>query len=162
MLNFFAPMQLIQKVLPGMRARRSGMIVNISSIGTVRGALELASEALAKETEHLGIRVMLVEPGAFRTRFYGEDLQESAIRISDYDILASRYRKAFIRHDQPGDPQRGAEIIVENALRKDTPMRLVLGSDALRSARQVLQARLLELERMEQESRKSGKEDRMD
>ncbi len=82
--NFFGPMELVRQVLPSMRARKRGMIINVTSIGAVRGALgngyysaakgalELASEALAKEVQHLGIRVMLVEPGAFRTGFYGQ------------------------------------------------------------------------------------------
>ena len=84
--NFFAPAELMKMVLPVMRKQRRGTIVNVTSIGAVRGALgngyysaakgalELLTEALAKEIDHLGIRTMLVEPGAFRTNFYGEGL----------------------------------------------------------------------------------------
>ena len=97
--NFFAPVQLITMVLPLMRSKKKGMIVNVTSIGAVRGALgngyysaakgamELLTEALAKETEHLGICTMLVEPGAFRTNFYGEGLKETQNRIVDYLTL---------------------------------------------------------------------------
>ena len=84
--NFFAPAELMKMVLPVMRKQRRGTIVNVTSIGAVRGALgngyysaakgalELLTEALAKEIDHLGIRTMLVEPGSFRTNFYGEGL----------------------------------------------------------------------------------------
>ena len=113
-------MELTRLVLPQMRAQRSGLIVNVTSIGAVRGALgngyysaakgalELASEALAKEVTHLGIRVMLAEPGALRTGFYGARLGSSALTIPDYDALAEQYRKSAQtdRHDQPGDRGR--------------------------------------------------------
>ncbi len=169
--DFFAPMRLIQLALPGMRARHSGMIINVSSIGAVRGALgngyysaakgalELASEALAKETAHLGIRVMLVEPGAFRTAFYGSELKESEMRILDYDALAQHYRKQTVRHDQLGDPAKGGAIIVDTALRQDAPLRLILGSDALQAAQMTLQGRLDELRTWQEISKKSDHED---
>lgn len=92
----------MKMVLPVMRKQKSGLIVNVTSIGAVRGALgngyysaakgalELLTETLAKETEHLGIRTMLVEPGAFRTNFYGEGLRGTDIQIPDYDVLASQ------------------------------------------------------------------------
>ena len=156
--NFFGPMDLTRLVLPQMRARRSGLIVNVTSIGAVRGALgngyysaakgalELASEALAKEVKHLGIRVMLAEPGALRTGFYGERLKSSRLAIPDYDPLAAQYRRdpQTDRHDQPGDPDRAGEIIVETALRSDAPFRLLLGSDAVQAAVETLENRLLE------------------
>ena len=166
--DFFAPMCLIQLALPGMRARHSGMIINVSSIGALRGALgngyysaakgalELASEALAKETAHLGIRVMLVEPGAFRTAFYDSELKESEMRILDYDALAQHYRKQTVRHDQLGDPAKGGAIIVDTALRQDALLRLILGSDALQVA---LQGRLDELQTWQEISKRSDHED---
>ena len=111
-----------------------------------KGALELASEALAKEVKHLGIRVMLAEPGALRTGFYGERLKSSRLAIPDYDPLAAQYRRGpqTDRHDQPGDPDRAGEIIVETALRSDAPFRLLLGSDAVQAAVETLENRLLE------------------
>ena len=172
--NFFAPMDLIRMVLPGMRRRRSGTIIQVSSIGAVRGALgngyysaakgalELASEALAKEVEGLGIRVMLVEPGAFRTGFYGERLVESAQTIGDYDALAASYRKSaqLNRGDQPGDPDKAGEIIVKTAGRNDAPFRLLLGSDAVAGAEQTLKARLEELYAWADVSRQTDRADK--
>ena len=157
-VNFFGPMELTRLVLPQMRQCRGGRIVTVTSIGAVRGALgngyysaakgalELAMEALAKETAHLGIRVMLVEPGALRTGFYGERLTGSSHTIPDYDPLADRYRKneRTDSQDQPGDPERGGRIIVETALREDAPFRLLLGSDAVQVAVETLEARLQE------------------
>ena len=156
--NFFAPAELMKMVLPTMREQRSGLIVNVTSIGAVRGALgngyysaakgalELLTESLAKETEHLGIRAMLVEPGAFRTNFYGEGLLGTKSQISDYDVLADRYRKENLvnKRDQPGDPMKGGEVIVETVLSGKPPFRLLLGSDAAQTAQSVLKDRLQE------------------
>lgn len=157
--NFFAPMELVKLVLPAMRAQRHGIIVNVSSIGAVRGALgngyysaakgalELATEALAKETAHLGIQTLLVEPGAMRTNFYGRDLAAAATTIPDYDPLADRYRKANTAQtaDQPGDPVAAGRIVVRTVLSGRMPQRLVLGSDAVHAADATLRARLEEL-----------------
>lgn len=156
--NFFGPMELVRFILPQMRAQHSGLIINISSIGAVRGALgngyysaakgalELASEALSKEVQQLGIRVMVAEPGALRTGFYGEQLKNSSIHISDYDALAGKYRKTeqTDSHDQPGDPLRAGKLLVQTALRQDAPFRLLLGSDALHAAVVTLETRLRE------------------
>lgn len=171
-IDFFAPMDLVKLVLPEMRKRRSGIIINVSSIGAVRGALgngyysgakaalEMASEALGKEVEHLGIRVMLAEPGAFRTGFYGDDLRASAIRIEDYDDIAQYYRKpAEIVHDQIGDPLKGGRLIVEAALSENPPFRLLLGRDAVIEAETVLAARLEELREWKDISVRSGYRD---
>lgn len=158
--NFFAPAELMKMVLPMMRAQKSGLIVNVTSIGAIRGALgngyysaakgalELLTEALAKETAHLGIRTMLVEPGAFRTNFYGEGLRGTESRISDYDVLADRYRKENLvnNRDQPGDPMKGGEVIVDTILSGKIPSRLLLGSDAVQTAQDVLRDRLRETE----------------
>lgn len=156
--NFFGPMELVRLILPQMRAQHSGFIINISSIGAVRGALgngyysaakgalELASEALSKEVWQLGIRVMVAEPGALRTGFYGEQLKSSSIHISDYDALAGKYRKTeqTDSHDQPGDPLRAGKLLVQTALQQDSPFRLLLGSDALHAAVETLETRLRE------------------
>lgn len=156
--NFFGPMELVRLILPQMRAQHSGFIINISSIGAVRGALgngyysaakgalELASEALSKEVQQLGIRVMVAEPGALRTGFYGEQLKSSSIHISDYDALAGKYRKTeqTDSNDQPGDPLRAGKLLVQTALQQDAPFRLLLGSDALHAAVETLETRLRE------------------
>lgn len=167
--NFFAPAELMKLVLPAMRAQKSGLIVNVTSIGAVRGALgngyysaakgalELLTEALAKETEHLGIRTMLVEPGAFRINFYGDGLRGTESRISDYDVLADRYRKENLvnNRDQLGDPMKGGEVIVDTILSGKIPSRLLLGSDAVQAAQNVLKDRLREIEKWMEVSRKS-------
>lgn len=157
--NFFAPAELIKMVLPIMRKQRSGMIVNVTSIGAVRGALgngyysaakgalELLTEALAKETAHMGIRTLLVEPGAFRTNFYDAGLAGSEHKISDYNVLAGKYRKEEFtnHHDQPGDPDKGGQVIVETVLGGKLPSRLLLGSDAAKTAEKVMEERLREI-----------------
>ena len=167
--NFFAPAELMKMVLPAMRAQKSGLIVNVTSIGAVRGALgngyysaakgalELLTEALAKETEHLGIRTMLVEPGAFRTNFYGEGLRGTESRISDYDVLADRYRKENLvnNRDQLGNPMKGGEVIVDTILSGKISSRLLLGSDAVETAQNVLKDRLQEIEQWKDVSRRS-------
>lgn len=93
--NVFGPAKLMSLCLPGMRKEKKGILVNVSSIGAVRAAvgngfysaskaaLELISDAVGKETEHLGIKVMTVEPGAFRTSFY-DSLHGTDKKISDY------------------------------------------------------------------------------
>lgn len=167
--NFFAPAELMKMVLPTMREQKSGLIVNVTSIGAVRGALgngfysaakgamELLTEALAKETEHLGIRTMLVEPGALRTNFYGDGLRGTDNQISDYDVLADRYRKEDLvnNYDQLGDPMKGGEVIVDTVLSGKMPSRLLLGSDAVQTAKNVLKDRLQETENWMDVSRRS-------
>lgn len=125
--NFFGPVALIQAVLPHMRRQRAGAIVNISSIAAVntfpgsgyygasKCALEGLSSALEKEVAPLGIQVMVVEPGAFRTDFSGRSLRQAEKAIADYAETAGRRR---IEHDhshgtQPGDPDQGARLVLE-------------------------------------------------
>lgn len=153
-VNFFGPMDLIRATLPGMRERGGGWICNVTSIGGVRGALgngdysaakaalERASEALAQEVAAFGIRVMLVEPGAFRTGFYGHRLAEPSTHLAAYDPIGDRYRKGPgpLPANQPGDPDRGGQRIVETLLREDAPFRLFLGSDAVEAARAAWEA----------------------
>lgn len=156
--DFFAPMDLAKLVLPDMRRRKSGMIINISSIGAVRGAigngyysaakaaLELASDSLFKEISQFGMHVMIVEPGAFRTGFYGDNLIEGNNVIPDYQSIAPLYRKAGnISRNQKGNPQKGGELIVEVALSDKPPFRLLLGSDSVKAAETELGNRLDEI-----------------
>lgn len=161
--NFFAPMRLIDCVLPGMRAQRAGTIVNVTSVGAVRGALgngyysaakgafELASEALAKEVEHLGISVLIVEPGAMRTGFFDDHLGGTSNTIGDYDEIANKYRKedAVSGHDQPGDPDRCGLAVVRTVLGDfgAMPVRLPLGSDCVAASKRTLTGRLAEVEK---------------
>ena len=158
--NFFGPIALIQAVLPGMRARRSGAIVNVSSIGAVRtgaasgyyastkAALELMSEGLAAEVRPLGIRVMIVEPGAFRTHFYDSSLKGASAAIEDYKETAwKRYpENAANLAQQPGDPNRAGDVLIDALESENPPLRLLLGSDAVKAVRSTLEARIRELD----------------
>jgi NAD(P)-dependent dehydrogenase (short-subunit alcohol dehydrogenase family) len=142
--NFFGPVALIQQVLPAMRERRSGTIVNISSGGArsfpigaghyvaTKAALEAVTATLRKEVQPLGITVMAVEPGAFRTN-YKRSLAQAREVISDYaeTVGARRKEDATGNGLQPGDPARAAQAIITAVHGPDTPLMLILGSDAL-------------------------------
>ena len=124
--NFFGPVAMMKAVLPDMRARRHGTIVNISSIGARRSppgsgyyaaskaALEALTASLRKEVEPLGIAAMIVEPGAFRTDFSGRSLTQSDRAIDDYAATAGRRRKENDTSDgtQQGDPAKAAQAII--------------------------------------------------
>lgn len=143
-LNFFAAIELTRAALPLMRERRSGHIVNLTSIcGLVampdlgvycasKFALEAWSEALAGEVEDLGIRMTLVEPGGFRTEFEGSAIIRPTQRIADYAPLVGAIEKrlADAAGKQLGDPAVAARVIVEAVEDPSSPLRLVLGSDA--------------------------------
>jgi len=138
--NFFGLVAMIRAVLPGMRARRHGFIVNIASVGGVVGfagsgyyaatkfAVEGLSESLAQEVEPLGIRVLIVEPGPFRTNF-GRSVKQSPNIIADYEKTAGQHRRETIEHSgkQPGDPARAAEAIIKAVQSPTPPRHLVLG-----------------------------------
>ncbi|MEV4411509.1 oxidoreductase [Catellatospora sp. NPDC049609] len=141
-VNFFAVLAVIRAVLPGMRARGSGWIVNMSSVAGLVGvtgfghysatkfALEAVTEVLRTEVEPLGIRVMAVEPGAFRTRAYAGFADEPVTEtITDYRPLLDRVRAAMVDQDgrQPGDPHRGARAVIAAMAQEQPPHRLVLG-----------------------------------
>ena len=158
--DFFSPMEMVKLVLPQMRKRRSGLIINISSIGAVRGAigngyysaakaaLELASDSFRKEVSQFGIRVMLIQPGAFRTGFYGANLLESNKVIPDYQSIASIYRKnGAVPNNQIGNPEEGGELIFKATLSEEPPFRLLLGSDSIQAAETELENRLDELQK---------------
>lgn len=171
--NLFGAISLIKKVLPQMRERRRGAIINLSSIAGVcssagsgyyasaKAALEKISEALYQEVSPLGIRVMVVEPGAFRTRFFDDSLKGTAVNIADYAGTAGKRRRENIvnHHDQPGDPEKAGKIIVETIEGETYPRTLVLGTDAVRFVRSILQKKLKELETWEAVSIKSDFEE---
>jgi short-subunit dehydrogenase len=143
--NFFGLVALTQAVLPSMRTRRSGFIVNISSVGglvahpgsgyyaATKFAVEAVSEALSKEVAPLGIKVLLVEPGPFRTRFINNAQGDPNVRIADYAATVGVRRSAVqaASGKQPGDPARGAAAIISAVLSPAPPLRLVLGAQAL-------------------------------
>lgn len=143
--HFHAPLHLTQCVLPGMRKKKSGHIVQISSHGGIRAlpgfgiynaskfALEGFSEALWGEVKPLGIHVILVEPGPFRTQFAGKGLQEAKNLLSDYTNTAGIFRQRLKSVDgmQEGDPQKAAQAILQAVSLADPPLRLPLGKIAL-------------------------------
>jgi NAD(P)-dependent dehydrogenase (short-subunit alcohol dehydrogenase family) len=143
--NLFGAVAMIRAVLPGMRARRAGTIVNISSIGAracppgsgyyaaTKAAMEAVTNALRKEVAPLGITAMSVEPGSFRTDFAGRSLTQSAAAIADYADTAGKRRKEndTVHGRQPGDPARAAAALVEVLDAGTAPALLVLGPDAL-------------------------------
>jgi NAD(P)-dependent dehydrogenase (short-subunit alcohol dehydrogenase family) len=154
--NFFGPVGMIKAVLPGMRARRSGAIVNISSIGAQimpmgsgyyaasKAALEGMSGALHAEVKPLGIAVIVVEPGAFRTDFAGRSLTQSSTVIDDYAETAGKRRKEHdtVHGTQPGDPAKAAQAIITAVESPEPPAFLLLGTDALSTYRRLADARL--------------------
>jgi NAD(P)-dependent dehydrogenase (short-subunit alcohol dehydrogenase family) len=158
--NFFGPVDLIKQVLPQMRRRRSGTIVNVSSIGAPRSnpasgyytatkaALEGMSDALHREVAPLGIRVMVLEPGAFRTDFAGRSLTQSRAVIDDYADTAGQRRKDNDRTHgtQPGDPSRAASVVIATVEGSPAPFRLLLGTDAIKIVRAELQSRIDEID----------------
>ncbi|MDT2005660.1 SDR family NAD(P)-dependent oxidoreductase [Rhodococcus opacus] len=158
--NFFGPVDLIKQVLPQMRSRRSGTIVNVSSIGAPRSnpasgyytatkaALEGMSDALNREVAPLGIRVMVLEPGAFRTDFAGRSLTQSGTVIDDYAGTAGKRRKEndHTHGTQQGDPDRAAQVIIATVEGKQAPFRLLLGTDAIQIVREELQGRIDEID----------------
>jgi len=154
-VNFFALAAMIRRVLPGMRARGRGHIVNFSSIGGLVGnpgsgyycatkfAVEGLSQALAKEVGPLGIRVTLVEPGPFRTDFQGRSMTLPKA-INEAYAQTSGARREQLRESsgkQPGDPYRAADAIIAAVEAASPPLQLLLGQVALDRARENLESR---------------------
>ena len=154
--QFFGPVAMIKAVLPEMRGRRSGAIVNISTIGVQimpvgsgyyaasKAALEGMSGALYGELKPLGISVTLVEPGGFRTDFAGRSLAQSSTVIDDYADTAGKRRKEHdtVHGTQPGDPVKAAKAIIRAVESDEPPAFLLLGNDALDTYRRLAEARL--------------------
>ncbi|SDG80011.1 Short-chain dehydrogenase [Microbacterium pygmaeum] len=171
--HVFGTVATIKAVLPQMRARRSGGIVNLSSIGAritpagsgyysaVKAAVEGLTGALRREVESLGITVMVVEPGGFRTDFAGRSLTQSSTVIEDYVETAGKRRKEVdtVHGTQPGDPAKGAEAIITALEATDTPELLVIGRDAVSNYRAVLTAQLESLEQWREVSENTGFDD---
>ena len=147
-INLFGLAAVTRAVLPGMRKRRHGFIVNFSSIGGLRSfpaigwynatkfALEGLSEALWQEVEPLGIRVMLVEPSGFRTDWAGRSADESKAQIVDYSDTAGEARHHLRTNSgrQAGDPVLAAHAIVEAVESGHAPHHLLLGNEAYEQA----------------------------
>ena len=157
--NVFGPVAMMKAVLPGMRERRRGHIVNVTSMGgfiTMPGisfycgskfALEGISEALGKELAGFGIRVTALAPGQFRTDWAGRSMERTPRTIADYDavmdpIRAARQAKSG---NQPGDPAKAAAALLALVESEKPPVRLFLGEDALELVEQKLEAMKVEL-----------------
>ena len=144
-INFFAAAELTRLVLPGMRARGSGRVVNLTSIGglvavggfsaycAAKFALEGWSEALRDEVKPLGIHVTIVEPGAFRTEFAGDKNMRPDKRIDAYRPVIEPIERYLYGSDgkQPGDPDRAAAAMIAAIDNTTPPLRLLLGADAI-------------------------------
>ncbi|WP_413723312.1 oxidoreductase [Sodalis sp. RH24] len=147
-INVWGLTAMTRAVLPAMRNQRSGTVVNISSIGGIttfpslsfyhatKFAVEALSESLAQEVEPLGIKVLIVEPGPFRTDWAGRSANEAPQTIADYAETA--HARARVSRDnsgkQPGDPVRAVKAIVKAVEAKQPPLRLLLGNPALENA----------------------------
>ncbi len=165
--NVFGAVAMIKAVLPGMRARRSGRIINVTSMGgfiTMPGityycgskfALEGISEALGKEVKPLGIHVTALAPGQFRTDWAGRSMIRAERSIADYDavmdpIRAARQAKSG---NQPGDPAKAAQVLLKLVEAENPPVRLYLGTDALKLVEDKIGAMKTEIAAWEEISR---------
>jgi NAD(P)-dependent dehydrogenase (short-subunit alcohol dehydrogenase family) len=152
-VNVFGAVAMIQAVLPSMRRRRAGHILNITSMGGIitlpglsyyhgsKFALEGISESLGKEVKDLGIKVTAVEPGGFRTDWAGRSMVRAARSIGDYDPIIEPIRKRRMELSgwQVGDPKKAARAMLKVALSADPPAHLLLGSDAVRLVEEKMQ-----------------------
>ena len=150
--NVFGPVAMIKAVLPGMRKRRRGHIINITSMGgfiTMPGitfycgskfALEGISEALGKEVASFGIRVTALAPGQFRTDWAGRSMDRTPRQLTDYDAIMDPIRTARQAKsgNQPGDPAKAAQALLALVEAENPPVRLFLGDDALELVKQKL------------------------
>lgn len=162
-VNVFGAVAMMKAVLPGMRVRRCGRILNITSMGgfiTMPGiayycgskfALEGISEALGKEVRDLGIHVTAVAPGSFRTDWAGRSMVRTPRSISDYDALFDpiRQRRQQVSGKQLGDPNKAAKAMLQILESDAPPVHLLLGSDALTLVREKAAGLLEELARWE-------------
>ena len=162
-VNVFGAVAMMQGVLPYMRRRKRGHIINITSVGgyiTLPGlsayhgtkfALEGISESLAQEVAGLGIKVTAVAPGAFRTDWAGRSMVRAERSIADYDAVFDpvRARRQSISGKQPGDPAKAARAILQIVASEKPPVHLLLGPDAVKRARDKLDALRAEIDAWE-------------
>ncbi len=158
--NLFGALNMTRAVLPTMREQRSGHILNISSVGGVvsfagtgiycatKFALEAVSEALSQEVKPLGIKVTIVEPGAFRTDFSGRSIVTPERAIADYAETSGKLIQwnQEIDGKQPGDPAKAAAAMIQVVESENPPLRLALGEDSVNGITQKLESMKAELE----------------
>ncbi|TDO09974.1 short-subunit dehydrogenase [Mycobacterium sp. BK086] len=167
-LNFFAVLSVTRAVLPGMRARGDGWIVNVSSVAgliaapgfgyysATKFAVEAVTDALRDEVAAQGISVLAVEPGAFRTNAYAGFANEPITEaIPDYHDMLEQVRASFVEQDgtQPGDPRRGVRAVIAAMAQDPPPRRLVLGSGGYDAVVDALQQSLADIRANETLSR---------
>jgi NAD(P)-dependent dehydrogenase (short-subunit alcohol dehydrogenase family) len=158
-VNVFGLVAVTRAVLALLRRQRSGYIVNLSSVAGVYGvagsayysaskfAVEGLSESLAKEVKPFGIGVLIVEPGPFRTDFFGRSMATPRSPLPEYAVLAEQRRGlGAMSGRQPGDPVRAAAAIVDAVCEASPRLRLVLGGGACERVRQALEKRLAEVQ----------------
>jgi len=165
--NLFGVVNVTRAALPVLRAQRSGVFVQFSSIGgrvggtpgmgayqTAKFAVEGFSEVLANEVAPFGVKVVIVEPGAFRTDWQGSSMQLHPVG-PDYEETVGATNRYRQENDgaQPGDPARAAKVIIDVVGAADPPRRLILGSDAVTSARKAAEIRAAETEKWADVSR---------
>ncbi|WP_433278286.1 oxidoreductase [Pseudonocardia xinjiangensis] len=156
--NFFGVVNVTKAALPVLRAQRSGHFVQFSSVGgrvggspgaaayqAAKFAVEGFSEVLNNEVKPLGIKVTIIEPGAFRTDWAGSSMRLAPVG-PDYEetVGAMNRRRAGMDRSAPGDPARGARIIVDLVDLAEPPLRLLLGSDAVEAAERSSRSRAAE------------------
>jgi NAD(P)-dependent dehydrogenase (short-subunit alcohol dehydrogenase family) len=166
-VNVFGAVAMIHAVLPTMRRRRRGHIINITSMAGYismpgiayysgsKFALEGISEALAQEVQGLGIKVTAIAPGSFRTEWAGRSMVRSERFISDYDAVFDPVRKRRLEYSgrQAGDPAKAARVLLELVELEEPPTHLLLGSDALKLVKERLAALHDEIQAWERVSR---------
>jgi NAD(P)-dependent dehydrogenase (short-subunit alcohol dehydrogenase family) len=162
-VNVFGAVAMTKAVLPAMRERRSGHIVNITSMGgfvTMPGiayycgskfALEGISEVLAKEVAAFGVHVTAIAPGSFRTEWAGRSMVRAERRVADYDAVFDPIRAARQAKDgrQAGDPAKAAQALLKVIASEKPPVHLLLGKDALALVRAKLAAMSEEIDAWE-------------
>lgn len=152
-INVFGLAMMTQEVLPHMRKRKSGHILNVSSIGGLRSfpgvgfynatkyAVDGFSEALSKEVSPLGIKVTIIAPSGFRTDWAGRSAKDTTVKIDDYASTAGKNAGDIRGYsgNQPGDPVRAAKAMIQVTETEQPPLRLLLGVAALKGARAKLE-----------------------
>ncbi|MCC2545447.1 SDR family NAD(P)-dependent oxidoreductase [Hymenobacter sp. BT175] len=159
-VNVFGPLHVLRAVLPHLRARRSGHVLNITSIGGLKTfpgvgvynaskfALEAIGESLAQQVGPLGIKVTNIEPSGFRTDWAGRSASIVTTSIDDYQATVGENLKGIQGYSgrQPGDPQRAAQIMFDLVRQENPPLHLPIGKAAVKGAREKFTALVQELE----------------
>lgn len=165
--NVFGLFAVTRAVLPGMRARRAGHVINITSLAGISGfagsgyyaaskhAVEGWSDSLAAEAGPLGIRVTCVEPGPFRTDWAGRSLRQTASRIADYSTTAGGRMLATMEQSgkQAGNPEKAAAMIIEIARCPTPPRNVALGARAIDLGTRRLREKLADIEKWSEQGR---------